>query len=453
MNIFDKVKEIYQNYYICPHCLGRIFALLGTNTTNLERGTSLLLSITIENHRKYLSQDKSLEKEAINNLKILALSANFLPAQKLLENEGFGFSSVSLSKTCYLCNDIFSNLQKYVNAAKFLAKDLEFDNFLVGTSPHSKIINREDKFKAELNLLNSESFKNHFNREVGKRLFTELDKPVEFSNADIVFIYHIDFDFFNVELIVRSVFISGRYNKLVRGIPQTHWNCKSCLGKGCELCNFSGKKYETSVEELISPEFLKKTNATDSKFHGAGREDIDVRMLGDGRPFILELRNPKTRSLDLERIMRRINQFNTGKIKIHDLKYTNKKEVITIKNEAENTRKTYKALVETENSLKLEVFNEKLDVLNNKLENQKISQKTPLRVAHRRANLERKKKIFFIKGKYITPRLFEFTIETQGGTYIKELINGDAGRTTPSFTEIFGVPLYCKELDVINIDY
>ena len=29
--------------------------------------------------------------------------------------------------------------------------------------------------------------------------------------------------------------------------------------------------------------------ATASKFHSAGREDIDVRMLGGGRPFVLEL--------------------------------------------------------------------------------------------------------------------------------------------------------------------
>ena len=27
--------------------------------------------------------------------------------------------------------------------------------------------------------------------------------------------------------------------------------------------------------------------------HGSGREDIDVRMLGDGRPFILEFVNPR----------------------------------------------------------------------------------------------------------------------------------------------------------------
>lgn len=70
-------------------------------------------------------------------------------------------------------------------------------------------------------------------------------------------------------------------------------------GKGCESCNFSGKQYLISVEELISAEFINDAGAKGSKFHGAGREDIDVRMLGNGRPFILELKSPLKRSLDL----------------------------------------------------------------------------------------------------------------------------------------------------------
>ncbi|MEJ2296729.1 MAG: tRNA pseudouridine(54/55) synthase Pus10, partial [Candidatus Lokiarchaeota archaeon] len=45
----------------------------------------------------------------------------------------------------------------------------------------------------------------------------------------------------------------------------------------------------------------------------------------------------------------------------------------------------------------------------------------------------------------------EFTIETQGGVYIKELITGDDGRTKPSFSEIFNNPLLCEELDVLKI--
>jgi len=56
-----------------------------------------------------------------------------------------------------------------------------------------------------------------------------------------------------------------------------------------------------------------------------------------------------------------------------------------------------------------------------------------------------------LKSKLLSQTIFEFIIESQGGTYIKELINGDDGRTTPSFSEIFGSSLLCKKLDVLNI--
>ena len=84
-------------------------------------------------------------------------------------------------------------------------------------------------------------------------------------------------------------------------------------------------------------------------------------------------------------------------------------------------------------------------------QNQIIKQKTPLRVSLRRANKIRNKKIYKIEGKYLKPQFFEFLIETQGGTYIKELISGDEDRTNPSFTQIFEDSLICKDLDVLKI--
>ena len=111
MNILDQVLEIYQRYYICPYCLGRMFALLGTNTTNFERANSLLLSLTLENHRIFLTNKNSKENKAVVNLKILAEKARFLPAQKVLEKEGFDVSTSNSIKKCYLCQDIFLNLQ------------------------------------------------------------------------------------------------------------------------------------------------------------------------------------------------------------------------------------------------------------------------------------------------------------------------------------------------------
>jgi len=43
------------------------------------------------------------------------------------------------------------------------------------------------------------------------------------------------------------------------------------------------------------------------------------------------------------------------------------------------------------------------------------------------------------------------TMEVQSGTYIKELISGDDGRTRPSISEMIEVPCKVTELDVMEI--
>ena len=450
MTIFEKVLEIYQEYYICLHCLGRMFSLLGTDTTNYDRGKSLLLTMAMENHRVYLSRHENHE-EAIANLKILSEKAMFAPAQSVLNREGIECNTLIISEKCHLCEDIFSNISSYAKIAIQNLNNLEFKDILVGTALNSQIVNREDTFKAHFNLLDSESFKNHFNREVGKEISNILKKPSEFSNPDITVIYTLDFASSEVNLVIRSLFIKGRYNKFVRGIPQTHWDCRTCRGKGCKSCNFSGKQYQTSVEELINPEFVTEAKAEGSKFHGAGREDIDVKMLGKGRPFVLELKNPKIRTLDLEKIQKKINKRNKKKVKISELAFSSKEHVKNLKFNAENTKKVYRALTSSVENITKEKFETLLHKLKIVFENQKIQQRTPNRVSHRRADKIREKKIFQIEGKFIKPKVFEFIVEAQGGTYIKEIIHGDDGRTTPSFTEIFGSPIECKKLDVLKI--
>jgi tRNA pseudouridine synthase 10 len=430
-----------------------MFSLLGTNTTNEERASSLFLSITMENHQKLLSGTTNEREIAVRNLKILAQNANYATALKILKKEGIEFSQKNTELECYLCKNIFNNLEDYAQKAQKKLSDIEFDTLLVGTSPEAEIVNKEDKFKSRLQLIEAESFKSHFNREVGKILSEKLNKEPEFQYPDITIIYTIGYDSCSIRLLIRSLFIYGRYKKLIRGIPQTKWPCGKCNGKGCEECDFTGKQYQTSVEELISPDFISSAKARGSKFHGAGREDIDVRMLGSGRPFVLELINPKVRSLNLETIRRKVNSLNEGKVEINELRYSDKKEVVQLKEEAENTQKTYKALVRGEKNVDEATFREKMKLIKDIFEEEILDQRTPNRVSHRRADKVRKKQIYKIEGVFLEPDLYEFIIKTQGGTYIKELINGDEGRTSPSLTEIFNMQLVCEELEVINIEY
>ena len=112
-----------------------------------------------------------------------------------------------------------------------------------------------------------------------------------------------------VDIDIRPVFLYGRYRKLSREIPQTRWPCRACRGRdeGCESCQGTGLQYPDSVQDLIGEPIRQALNAEDTSFHGMGREDIDVRCLGSGRPFVLEIKNPLVREHDLEELVSLVN--------------------------------------------------------------------------------------------------------------------------------------------------
>ncbi|MEM2676710.1 MAG: tRNA pseudouridine(54/55) synthase Pus10, partial [Candidatus Bathyarchaeia archaeon] len=45
----------------------------------------------------------------------------------------------------------------------------------------------------------------------------------------------------------------------------------------------------------------------------------------------------------------------------------------------------------------------------------------------------------------------EMRVRCQGGLYVKELVSGDEGRTTPSVSEILGQKAKPIKLDVLNV--
>jgi len=250
----------------------------------------------------------------------------------------------------------------------------------------------------------------------------------------------------DVKVQVNPLYIAGRYKKLVRGLPQSKWFCTNCRGKGCEKCNWTGKRYPESVEELISEPILKATGGTKSSFHASGREDVDARMLGKGRPFVIEIAQPKRRFLDLKQVEEAVNAYAKGRVEVSGLRFVDKDFVRKLKR-AESAQKEYRVTVEFEK----EVTDADLELLEEKLTGAVIRQRTPLRVLHRRADLTREKYIYEVKAKRLSPNRAELKVRCQGGLYVKELVTGDDGRTTPSVSEILGNKAKPIKLDVLKV--
>ena len=346
---------------------------------------------------------------------------------------------------CVVCDNLFNKLNDELYDkidAKINQLGIEFDTFLVGSQIPKDIQKRDEELSEKFDL-GVETIKKEVNRLIGLGIWERYDKEAEFERQDIVFNIDLTKEP-KVKIQINPLYIEGKYNKYKRGIPQTKWPCTKCKGRGCEACNGTGKQYPESVEELISEHFLKLTRGKEAKFHGAGREDIDVLMLGSGRPFVLEIKEPRIRNLDLAELEQKINEINEGKTAYHGLKLCERGRKAEIKQSSPDTYKVYEAIVKCDDA-----FDEaKLDELT---ELNEINQQTPLRVLRRRTDMVRVKHVLDLKYEIIDDRTFKMRIKTEGGLYIKELISGDEGRSQPNVSEILGVGAICEQLDVIEV--
>jgi len=386
---------------ICDRCLGRRFAGLGSGVPNAERG-------------------------------------------RILRAAAGGGASVPEGR-CWVCQGLWPTLAEWARAAAELIRDREFATFLFGVrlSPRQEAVEEflAERFPSPW----AEPFRRDVNRELGKAFERELAGravTVDFARPDVQFT--VDLDTGAIALTVAPAFFYGRYRKLARGIPQTHWPCRSCRGRGCASCGGTGKQYPTSVEELVLPAFLAASGGTGGHLHGAGREDIDARMLGRGRPFVIEVKEPTIRTLDLGAIAREVNAAAAGKVEVLDLRPGTADLVAQVKEERADKR--YRARIELARPVDEEAFLRAVEALVGEIE-----QRTPERVRHRRADLVRRRRVLAATGRLLSPLEAEVEILCQGGLYVKELISGDGGATQPNLASLLGVPARVAELDVVDV--
>ena len=249
-----------------------------------------------------------------------------------------------------------------------------------------------------------------------------------------------------VKAEIRPVFYYGRYRKFAKDVPQTRWPCRSCKGRdgGCESCEGTGLQYLHSVQDLVGEPIRKALLADDTSFHGMGREDIDVRCLGRGRPFVVEIKKPKIRKIDLDDVVNQINKEGIDKIEIESLRPSNRSEVARIKET--KAEKSYRIRFEVEGEVP-----EESETLILNLGGVMLEQRTPKRVAHRRSDLVRKRQIISVENVLIEDNEIQFDVRCQSGTYVKEMVHSDEGRTTPSVAEIIGAECSVLWLDVVEI--
>lgn len=343
---------------------------------------------------------------------------------------------------CHICGGKAMRLHAMIDEAAKLAhaEGGGAESFAISTLvPKEWLAREEDAWDRRSE--GCESVKNMLNRTIAAALRKSTGLGY-WSEGDLKLVF--DFESGRAVLQRNELFVFGRYRKMKAGLSQSRWLCAKCSGKGCKACDGRGKNYE-SVEERIGEPFKAAARADAYVMHASGREDIDATNSA-GRPFVLELTGARTRRPDLAAAADAVGKAN--EVAVRDLRIVPRTfvELVT----ESHFDKSYEADVE----FGRDVGEEDAAKVRG-LEGQTLLQQTPNRVAHRRADLVRHRKvkhIEMVRRDAANPKMATLVIKAEAGTYIKELISGDGGRTKPNVAELLGTEAKCKKLEVIGID-
>jgi len=449
---------------------------------------------------------------------------------------------------CPFCENLFEEVELLTDVIEDALQGYDIQKLQIGARFPKDQIEDEEGLRKQYAAGGSDALKPSLVKDISTQLSERLT-TVEIVNDKPDILALIDVLTLTVTLDVRSTYIYGRYRKHERGIPQTRWPCRACKGRGCAKCNDTGQQYPSSVQDLIGNPIIEFFEGREHAFHGMGREDIDVRCLGRGRPFVLEIKEPKRWDIDYDAAMKVVNEKADGAIEITDVRRSNRSEVVRVKDTPAEKSYTIRFLVEPLTQPELDVLTAPLDltkedvqqrgrgrrkhrrrgdkkdnpkkplqrveltileeselkkmkkaelvdlcverncastgvkadlivqllatnpqpveplplpdeatILNiiEKLEGVNLAQRTPERVAHRRADLVRRRKVIETRDASVEIDAsgsisVEFTLRCESGTYVKETVHGDDGRTQPSIASLIKAKCTVEWLDVGDI--
>ncbi len=423
--LLKTVLTAIKKYPLCDRCLGRMTARLGYGWSNSQRGDAIKRFIIMHLHWKIREGDDKSKEIFVEIAPNIGSQAAGL--YRKITGEDLK------ARDCYICGNILDGfLDNVIEDAEALLKAFDIRKFVVGVRLSNDVAEREEEVKRVAGFPYGESIKSEIRRELGKTLQARGAAQVDFDDPEAMII--VEFPSGEVDIQVNSLLVKGRYRKLARNISQAYW-------PGPE-----GPRY-FSIEEALTP-ILSVTGGERVVIHAAGREDVDARMLGRGRPLIVEVKVPRKRRVPLEKLEAEANRGGRGLVEFKFEGYARRREVSEYKSEDARLTKVYRALIHVDGG----VSEEELRRVEEELRGRVILQRTPKRVLHRRPDILRRRRVFEISCKSLQAGLAECMVRAEGGLYIKELVSGDDGRTTPSISEIIGRNAVCLELDVLMVE-
>ena len=383
-------------------------------------------SCMLGEYDKIILQSKSILNECDlcdNCLGRFFIRLTHLASARILGNQIRHSINSRIITKCYICKNIFSNIDLYVKMMQDTSFGYEFSTFTVGAILKQSTIERDDKLRSKFHLRGVDGIKTAITKELGKKFVRKAKKRIEHLSPDITFTINFRTEQCNVK--TKFIFLYGRYLKDKRGLSQKEESCKDCKGRGCIFCNNHGIVSFDGVEGKVAKFLYEKFKTEQVKFTWIGGEDKTSLVMGDGRPFFAKLFSPKKRNIRLAK------KSKLNEIMIHDLR-----KIDYIPNGSIHFKSKTKILISTKNNIP-----------SNKLKNLKHLANIPIEITD--SNRQYKKTIYNLKYKKYSLQSFAVEIEADGGIPIKRFVDGSD--IIPNISGIMGVQCSCKKFDINQI--
>ena len=217
---------------------------------------------------------------------------------------------------CNICSGLMQEIDSIMRRiSETLSNDYHFNTFLIGATLPAEL-EKEDRIRARLKIRGRENIKSQLTRNL-RKMFSEMTKKqIDFLHPDLMINLQFQMDTcLDIDIKMRPLIMLGRYIKNNRGMPQrsggehNSGNELSLQRQSFPSVNLAPRlgsvictSEDSSIQSIISREILRLTKGEGLKFSWIGSEDENSLVSGSGRPFFVQIRNPKTIHLDERRL-------------------------------------------------------------------------------------------------------------------------------------------------------
>ena len=228
--------------------------------------------------------------------------------------------------------------------------------------------------------------------------------------------------------------------------------CRGCNGQGtqwregeaqpCEACNGSGYDTKESVEWYIAEPIRDELAGSDAVFNAAGHEDEDELVLGSGRPFVVEIKEPHRRPADVAVLADAIAGASQEVVTVDGLAPADRGIVERLTQTT--VRQTYRLTVKFSSPIAADDFVDAVTALDSVSVRQRIDRDDRI--------TEQIRTPAGVRGKLQSETRAAVDVISTDGLDLEALMVGGAERSDPNLADLLGTAVTVESIAIVAVE-